>query len=1460
MLRSLLLAMPLVLVGAALAGAQPLPTGIIDLGDAVVTGFSGTVAPDPLTLPDGVDLIDETLIDLDGIAARIIGLGGPGYVWDARASVAPELRLVLAREVGQIFGVTLDDAEYPNIYLTATSAYGLPIVADDADDDGRPERLLEGEAGARFMDGLWGPSGGPGSIWKVDGVTGEVTLFADVTLDGAANPGAALGNIAYDAAHAQLFVSDRATGMIHRFGLDGVDLERFDHGVAGRSAAGLPPVPYDPAAALDISRGDFDTEDPDSWGYADADRQVWGLAVHDGRLYYAVLDDSQVWSVGIDIETGAFAADPRWELDVPKRPSKLPVSDIVFTELGAMILAQRGDITATYDYTGFAETDAARTYRYWLENPDDPATPSRWIEEPEEYAIGFGGDNRRTEGGVDIGYGYDSNGLLDLTYCEASLLSTADDLRQDDDLADQLLPGGPLAIDGLQIAPAGPVRPENTPPWFSYMLDLAPLPGTTEVGGHEGDVAVYRRGCGAPPYIGTYGGAGYETDPPYVSYPEDPDNPDTPDEPDNPEDPTCIGEACALPEFDILKTCQACAINPETGLPRCQCLITVTSNGVPFTGDLVVDEQMMFGSNPASQTVISLGSADPWTCTQPPFAPADPAQCKIDWQTLSALGNSSSIAVEIELPDQGAAVDATNCALLTLGDDEVGYSCTDLVNEDLQDIDMRLDKTWEPGAVAGAGTFVLTVGNVGDAFDATAALSVTDTIPAGITVTTASDTDWTCAPIPATGPASITCQFTGTGSMASGATSEIRLDATLDEAGIFENCATVAVLPESGLADSYGLNDEGCVTVVEDDDDFDIPDDEPEYDPSCGTNVIFVVDESRSIADANATYYVNNALTNAASIFNSNGAQAAVIRFSDNAVVSYPMGSGTFPLVTNGYNPAAGGGTNWEAALLAANSLLPSPNTIIVFITDGTPTAYLDGSGNVAYTTNSVLATNEAIAAVNLIYGQGTPIVGIGIGSVSTHLDALLGTSSLSSSYGALDADLTTLARNACADLYLTKTINPGYVDFHYISGDVIATVTLAVTNTSASALTNVTVEDELPVDLTNPAAFSQPATVSGSTVSWTIPSIAAGATATLSFQTTLVPNPAPTPNWRCLANYAQVTASDSALNSVPGNMASALLGPVHEHDEASASLCVRDKEPVTPPDCGASYLWVTKKTDFPEVCVPGGSPACSFTITVRAQCKDFNGPVLFGDGVSNAGTGVAAPISAISNTAVPTICAWPADWSGTSTPSECLANLSLPVNQSITFSVTLDEPIPAGSGYRNCFVADGKPVLPADYAGALADVNPTTAPTGGVWGNCAPFSVAGPPLPIPRPPQPDDKRTISCNAPAQPSADGTVCICPRGTRAQGSQCVAIDQPPVRPAPIQCNPPAVPNAAGTACVCPQGTIPLGTRCITPELPDILLPKAEPEPRREPRHEPAAPAPKPAPILIFPKLPGGLFGG
>ncbi|MBK8085188.1 MAG: DUF11 domain-containing protein [Devosia sp.] len=1460
-----ILATLLAIVGLAGPACAQDQGAILRLGDAVVTGFAGTVFPDPETLPEDSEAIEETFLDLDGISARVIDASAPGFVWDGRAWSGGVSHEVLASEVGQVFGVALDDAEPPNIYLAASSAYGLPIVGDDSDDDGRPERLFEGEPDARFMEGLFGPDGGAGSIWKVDGTTGEVSHFAVVTLDGVANPGPALGNIAFDAEHRQFFVSDRATGMIHRLDIDGEDLEAYDHGTTGRAAEGLPEVVYDPSGALDISRSDFDAEDPDSWGYAAPDRQVWGLAVHQGRLYYAVLDDSQIWSVGIDAHSGAFADDPRWELDVPKRPKKLPVSDIVFTEKGAMILAQRGAITSSWDYAGFADTGDSRLYRFWLETPDDPETPSRWIETPEEYAVGFGGEHRQTDGGIDLGYGFDRDGRLDLGFCEATLLTTGDDLRLAPDLADALLPGGPLAIDGLQAMPAGPVKPENTPPWASYIIDLDARADDADVTGHPGDIAVYRTACEGIPYVSEYGGAGYPLDPPYVS-----------GDPELPEDPiACLDDDCPEPEFEIEKTCEACRIDPVTGKPTCQCQITVTSNGAPFSGLLSVDEGVVFGgSTPFNGTIVSLGSADAWTCDQPSFADTDPAICTIDWQGLSNAGNSSVIDVAVVLPDPGFLVETENCAVLSLDGEELGESCTDFTGEESDPVDLAISKTFAQGPVVGAGDFTLTVTNIGAPFDATAAITVTDAVPAGMTISAASAADFTCTPLPLTGPATLTCQYTGTGTLATGATSQVVLTASTTGAGPFENCADVGVVPASGFEDTESQNNHACAPVAGDDDDFDEPDNPPPLGATCGVNVIFVVDESRSVADAGATGYITGALAQAASVFNTSGSQAAVIRFSDTATVSYPMASSSYATVNVGYNPAAGGGTNWEAALAAAASLLPNPNTIVVFITDGTPTAYLDGGGAVTYTADAVLATNEAIPAVNAIYATGTPIVGIGIGNVSTHLNALLGTSAQQSSYRSLGADLSGMARELCPDLYLRKQIGPNYVNFHGLTGNPQATVSLSVTNSSSVAVTNVTVEDALPPELTAPTGFSQPATVTGTTVSWTIPSLAAGATATLTFQVTISPSPAPTENWRCIPNYAQVTAADTTLNAVPGNMADPVAGPVHEHDEASSSVCIADKPPVPPVDCGASYLWVTKKADFPEVCVPGGSPSCSFTITVRAQCKDFDGPVLFGDGVSNGSGPIASPIASITNTAVPAICNWSSDWSGTTGPTACNANLVLPVNQSISFTVTLDAPLPVGSGYTNCFVADGRTTQSTDFLAAVAEINPSTSPWGGMWGNCAPFSVAAPPQQIVQPPPEEEPDTgcargmvpnkrgvcipdlqckapattnstgtacicpdqtiagpkgciarpdpISCKAPAVPNKAGTICTCPRGTIAEGSSCVSVKE---EPKGLECRAPAVPNRQGTACVCPEGMFGDGRRCVAPK---IELPKDLPK--------------------------------
>ena len=51
---------------------------------------------------------------------------------------APKTFDVFAKDVGQVFGVALDDQTQPNIYLAATSAFGLNIVGRGR--DGLPER------------------------------------------------------------------------------------------------------------------------------------------------------------------------------------------------------------------------------------------------------------------------------------------------------------------------------------------------------------------------------------------------------------------------------------------------------------------------------------------------------------------------------------------------------------------------------------------------------------------------------------------------------------------------------------------------------------------------------------------------------------------------------------------------------------------------------------------------------------------------------------------------------------------------------------------------------------------------------------------------------------------------------------------------------------------------------------------------------------------------------------------------------------------------------------------------------------------------------------------------------------------------------------------------------------------------------------------------------------------------
>src|ERR1700751_744299 len=83
-----------------------------------------------------------------------------------------------------------------------------------------------------------------------------------------------------------------------------------------------------------------------------------------------------------------------------------------------MILAQRALVAGAYDYSAFTRPGEPKVFRIWLKEPNDPPSPGRWKTVAEEYAVGFAGTYRNTNGGVALGYGYDRDGAIDTGACE----------------------------------------------------------------------------------------------------------------------------------------------------------------------------------------------------------------------------------------------------------------------------------------------------------------------------------------------------------------------------------------------------------------------------------------------------------------------------------------------------------------------------------------------------------------------------------------------------------------------------------------------------------------------------------------------------------------------------------------------------------------------------------------------------------------------------------------------------------------------------------------------------------------------------------------------------------------------------------------------------------------------------------------------------------------------------------
>jgi peptidoglycan hydrolase-like protein with peptidoglycan-binding domain len=424
-------------VASASAGEVGAQDEALQPGEAYVTRFSGTAGAG-----------SQTAIDVRGTVGSIIDLRGPAQAPRGQHWInEPQRNPVTAGQVGQVFGVILDDAQPPNVYLTATAAFGLHRTADNSG----------------WMPGMWGPNAGPGAVWKLDAANNYApSLLTTIKLDGRENTGAALGNIAYDSKHKQLFVSDLESGMIHRLGLDGKDLGHFDHGTAGRKSfidaatgaqSSLPEAAFDPSSAAKIQNcpgGDF-AKTPECWNLADFRRRVWGVGVHQDktgnvRLFYAVWssqafgnpafnaagDDEKrnsIWSIGIS-DDGAFDltsvrrefflpdffTDPN---DIARAGRSNPVSDIAFckcSDQDIMIVAERGgmrNLGLTAE-NPFATPHESRVLRY---EPDEKGV---W-QLKGRYDVGFYDRKNEKEpflranssGGADFGYGYTTEWRFD---------------------------------------------------------------------------------------------------------------------------------------------------------------------------------------------------------------------------------------------------------------------------------------------------------------------------------------------------------------------------------------------------------------------------------------------------------------------------------------------------------------------------------------------------------------------------------------------------------------------------------------------------------------------------------------------------------------------------------------------------------------------------------------------------------------------------------------------------------------------------------------------------------------------------------------------------------------------------------------------------------------------------------------------------------------------------------------
>jgi hypothetical protein len=179
----------------------------------------------------------------------------------------------------------------------------------------------------------------------------------------------------------------------------------------------------------------------------------------------------------------------------------------------------------------------------------------------------------------------------------------------------------------------------------------------------------------------------------------------------------------------------------------------------------------------------------------------------------------------------------------------------------------------------------------------------------------------------------------------------------------------------------------------------------PDLQGGCGIDVALVLDASGSIGEAGAIDLVVAAAQAYVDGLTGSDSRAAVVNFNSTAVVAAEYQPVTADSATaggthwmaihdgqpNGYQvlatAATGSATNWEGGLAAVASL--GAPELVVFVTDGRPTAWLDETGAAVEVPPPITAQEvsdarrQAEPAAEALRAAGSHLIGVAVGALT---------------------------------------------------------------------------------------------------------------------------------------------------------------------------------------------------------------------------------------------------------------------------------------------------------------------------------------------------------------------------------------------------------------------------------------------------------------------------------------------